>query len=94
MSAMIIRHRVADFDKWLEAYEAHMDVRKTFGAAKSMVWQDVADDNNVFVYIKFEDLGRAREFAASENLKQVMQTAGVIEEPSIHYVENGRQFDG
>ena len=94
MPAMIIRHRVADFDKWLEAYEAHMDARKTHGAVKSVVWQDVADDNNVFVFIKFEDLGRAREFAGSADLKQVMQSAGVLEEPSIHYVENGRQFDG
>ena len=94
MPAMIIRHRVANFDKWLEAFEAHMGKRKEMGSTKSVVWQDVADENSVFVLIKVDDRKRARDFAASEDLKQAMQDAGVLEEPTINYIENGRQFDG
>ena len=94
MPAIIIRHRVADFDKWLEAYEDHAAARKAAGAIKSVVWQDVSDENNVFILVKVDDLARAREFVASDELKQAMQAAGVLEEPSVHFVENGRQYDG
>lgn len=94
MPAILVRHRVADFDKWLEAFEAHEPTRKSFGATKSVVWQDATDENNVFVMIKVEDLARARDFAASEDLKQTMQKAGVVEEPTIAFVENGRKYEG
>jgi hypothetical protein len=94
MPAIFIRHRVADFDKWLDAFEAHMVQRRAFGAQKSVVWQDVADENNVFILVKVRDLGQAREFIASEDLKQAMQAAGVVDEPTVSFLENARQFDG
>lgn len=94
MTAILIRHRVADFDKWLEAFEDHQAERRAAGAIKSIVWQDVSDENNVFILVKVEDLARAREFVASDGLKQKMQAAGVLEEPSISFIENGRKYDG
>jgi len=37
---------------------------------------------------KWKDLDSAKKFAGSDNLREVMQEAGVIDRPDVYFVED------
>jgi hypothetical protein len=85
MGTIIVRHRVADFDAWKTAYDEHSAVRSQHGISNVSLHRDETDPSMVSVILSADDLGRAREFAASDELREVMTTAGVISEPDIWF---------
>lgn len=93
MPAVIIKHKVKDYSTWLAAFEAHSTAREAAGVEKAMVWQEAGDPNSVVALMKVDNLDSARAFMANPELKVVMEAAGVIEEPTVFLVENGRKFD-
>jgi hypothetical protein len=92
MPALIVNHKVADFDKWLKAYEGHAQTRSAAGITGSVVCQSADDPNNVTIYFEVTDLNRAREFTTSEDLKQTMQAAGVVSQPTITFMQSARNY--
>lgn len=93
MAAVFITHKVEDFNRWLEAFEAHAPHRAEMGAHKSIVWQHEDDPNMVSAIIKTNDMAKAHEFVCSENLKQAMEAAGVVSQPVIHFLTNPRKYE-
>lgn len=49
--------------------------------------QSVDDPNLVTVVMDFSDVGKAKAFAASADLKTAMQSAGVVGTPAIHVLK-------
>jgi hypothetical protein len=92
MPALIVNHKVADFDKWLKAYEDHAATRSAAGITGSVVFQSADDPNNVTIYFEVTDLNSAREFTTSADLKQTMEAAGVVSPPSIQYMQSARSY--
>jgi len=92
MPALIVKHKVADFNTWLKAYEGHATKRSEAGITGSVVCQSADDPNEVTVYFEVSDLNRAREFTQSEDLKQSMQAAGVVSQPDIHFMQSARSY--
>jgi len=88
MPAVLIRHRVADFDKWIEAYRRHEHVRSAAGAVGSVVGQAEGDPNEVVISIEFKDMQSAKAFMNSAELAQAMKRAGVLESATIYYLDN------
>lgn len=88
MASMFIKHRVADFGKWKPAFDEHEPARRQFGATAHSVHRDAADPNVVIVAFRVEDLARAREFVASEDLKAAMENAGVVGAPEFWFTED------
>ena len=93
MAAVLIDHKVADFDAWLPHYEAHGAARAAAGVTKSIVWQDADDPNHVFVLIKAPDLAVLRAMTQSEDLKARMQEAGVVGAPGFSFFADGRMYE-
>lgn len=83
MSSIIIRHRVADFDTWKAAYDQHGSVRRDHGLVDSSLLRDEDDANMVTIVLTTDDLGRAREFLGSDDLREVMDGAGVESQPDV-----------
>jgi len=81
MSTTIIRHRVADFDVWRNAYDAHGTTRREYGIADFGVYRDEDDPNVVTIILRADDSARVREFMSSDGLKRAMSDAGVISQP-------------
>jgi quinol monooxygenase YgiN len=75
MVHMIIRHKVADYSRWKEAFDAHLNTRKAAGETDYRVLQSVDDPREVTIFLDWDSLERARRFAGSEDLKQAMQKA-------------------
>jgi hypothetical protein len=83
MSSIIIRHRVADFDVWKAAFDEHATVRRDYGLVDTGLLRDEDDANMVTILLSTDDTARAREFLASDSLRETMQGAGVESQPDV-----------
>ena len=86
MSFMLVRHKVKDFDKWKPLYDEHAEVRKKSGSKSARLFRNANNPNEILILFEWESLGKARKFASSENLRQKMQEAGVLEKPDIYFL--------
>ena len=92
MPAMIIKHRVADFDTWHKIYQQHSAMRSAAGTLSSIVSQSENDPNQVTIFFEVESLDRAREFLGSEDLAQTMTGAGVLDQPSVEFLGSVQRY--
>ena len=83
MSSIIIRHRVADFDVWKAAFDEHSTVRRDYGLVDTGLLRDEDDANMVTIQFDTDDSARAREFLASDSLRETMEGAGVVSQPEV-----------
>jgi hypothetical protein len=88
MASMFIKHRVADYGKWKPAFDQHEPVRREFGATAHSLHRDADDPNVVIVAFRIDDVARAKEFAASPDLRAAMENAGVQGQPEIWFADD------
>ncbi len=87
MPLLIVRHQVADYDRWREGYDANEDVRTNGGVRHQMVYRSADDGNDVTVMHDFATVDAARAFAGSPELKAAMDELGVVGAPQVWFVE-------
>lgn len=85
MIRMFVRHQVADFASWKQAYDDFDQERRGMGVAGDAVFQSADDPNEVTAWHDFETLEAARGFVESERLREVMAAAGVAGAPQIWF---------
>ena len=83
MNSVFIRHRVADFDTWKVAFDEHGALRREHGLADASLLRDDDDANMVTIVMNTDDAARAREFLASDDLRETMEKAGVSSQPEV-----------
>jgi quinol monooxygenase YgiN len=86
LSGAIVKHRVANYEAWKAAFDAHAGARAAAGVIGHAVNRSAEDPNLVVVYLQAESLDALRGFGASADLQQVMQKAGVQGAPEITLV--------
>jgi len=84
---MAISHIVKDFDTWKKGFDAHESTRIASGLTKMAVSRDMVNPNKVLIFLKIADVQKAKDFAASPNLKETMQKLGVTSKPEFIYVD-------
>jgi len=87
MPYVLIRHKVADYAKWKRAFDAHGATRKTNGSKGGRLFRSADDPNEVVILLKWSDIRKARQFVASDDLRQTMERAGVSDQPNIYFLE-------
>ncbi|MFE3847656.1 hypothetical protein ACFX5D_06715 [Flavobacterium sp. LB3P45] len=90
---MVIKHKVADYDKWRKEYDAHDSIRTAYAISHYMVGRGTDDANKIVTATKFIDLQKAKDFSALPYLKEAMKKAGVISKPEFSYYEVIRNDD-
>ncbi len=88
MASMFIKHRVADYAKWKPAFDEHEATRREYGATGHSLHRDADDPNVIIIAFRVSDLNRAREFAASDELRSAMEQAGVLGPPEIWFADD------
>ena len=90
MTAVAVRHRVADFDTWKLGYDEHGVVRQELGCTGDLLLRDSGDPHAVLVLTFWPTAADAQAFTSDPRLPEVMKKAGVISEPRIEiYEESG-----
>lgn len=87
MVRMFVRHVVRDYRVWRGAYNAFDKERREMGVVGHAVYRAVAKPNEVTVSHDFASISRAKAFARSRRLRQVMKGAGVRGTPTIWFVK-------
>ncbi len=84
--AVIVTHRVKDFDAWKDGFDAGQAARQEAGILAHQIHRGVKDQNLVVVYLVATDLDKVKTFMAGPALKDTMKNAGVIGKPTIEIV--------
>jgi hypothetical protein len=83
---MVARHKVKDFDAWLQSYDAHDSLRVANGMHSYVISRGLEDPNMVLVAVKADDMAKAKAFSKNPALKTAMQKGGVTGAPDIDFV--------
>ena len=85
MVMLLARHKVSDAAAFIAGYSGPeaSAVRAKFGVKEDSVWATVQDNNDVLVIHHFETEDQANAFPATEELKDAMQSLGVVEPPKL-----------
>jgi quinol monooxygenase YgiN len=83
MSYMIVKHTVKDYAVWKKAFDQHATTRKTAGSKGAQVLRNEVNPNEVVVFMEWTSTDAAKKFATSDDLRKVMESAGVISAPEI-----------
>jgi hypothetical protein len=83
MPHLLIRHTVKDFGRWKACFDRHAETRRSIGSKGGRLLRSSTRPNEIVLLFEWEDLDLARRFSQSENLRAVMQEAGVNELPDI-----------
>ena len=73
MGMMIIRHKVRDYGQWRPIFDGHVEMQRAAGLINPRVYHS-ADSNKSEIVVVFdtEDTKKAKDFAASADLKEAM----------------------
>ena len=69
-------------------FDGHAEMQKAAGLSNPRIYHS-ADSNKSEIVVVFdtEDTKKAKEFAASADLKEAMAKAGVLDTPTIYFLE-------
>jgi len=82
---VIVRHKVANFAKWIMSYDEHDSMRLANGVHSYVISRGTDDSNMVFVATKLDDLAKGKAFVKDPSLKKAMQKGGVTGTPVISF---------
>jgi heme-degrading monooxygenase HmoA len=84
---VLVRHKVSDFEKWKPVYDDHLPARRKAGLNEVNLLRNTENPNEVILLFSAEDLDKAKAFAASDDLRQAMQRAGVSDKPDVYFLK-------
>ena len=87
MAYLLIRHRVQDYAKWKPVFDEHEATRRANGGGGYQLLRSADDPNELLILFQWDDLGKARQFVQSDELREAMQRAGVAGPPDIGFLE-------
>ena len=87
MPHLLVHHKVQNFDTWKSAYDAHVGARDQAGLRELHLLRGATDRNDVVALFAADDLERARAFVRSDDLRSIMQKAGVVGAPVLVELE-------
>jgi quinol monooxygenase YgiN len=87
MATFIVHHTVEDYAKWKPFFDQDSAARKAAGSKGGILYRSADNPNELFILWDWEDLASARKFAESPDLREIMQKAGVVGRPDIHFLE-------
>jgi len=92
-NAAVIKHAVADYNKWKPFFDADSTNRNAAGMHAMGVARGIENPNEVVIPFMIDDVQKAKAFAADPKLKATMEKAGVTSAPSIKFIKVLRMSD-
>jgi hypothetical protein len=90
---ILIKHDVADYNKWRVAYDTHDSIRMLYGISHFVIGRGMDNPNTIMVIDKMNDVNKAKDFSMLPSLKEAMKKAGLISTPKFGFYEVIRNDD-
>ena len=84
---MLMQFKVANYAAWQSKFESRDSIRKPYGLTNYVAGKGLDDPKKVIVFLKMEDVNKAKELTASQGMKDRMKEAGVTGTPTFTYME-------
>lgn len=84
--AILVSHRVANFDSWMKVFDDHKSARVEASCLGHHINRGADDPNMVYVYCPASDVDKATAFAESPELREIMKTAGVQGPATVRFI--------
>jgi quinol monooxygenase YgiN len=86
MVNVLVRHKIADYQKWRVTFDASIAFRQQGGEESCRIFQNSEDPNKLILLFEWESAEKARHFMSSPELQARMQQAGVVSPPEIEFL--------
>jgi len=87
MAYMFVRHSVQDYEAWKSVFDSAADLRRRSGEKSYQILRQDTGSKELVALFEWDSLDNARKYAASPELKEAMQRAGVTGKPEILFLE-------
>lgn len=87
MATVSVRHKVSDYAKWKAVYDEGKSMIKSGGGKSQRLFRNSDNPNELIILTEFDDMSKAKQLVESDKLKQAMQRGGVVEVPTIFFLE-------
>ena len=88
MATLLVKHRVANFDKWKRIFDGLEGLREKHGFVAHSVHRDATDPNIVVIVNHVREMAEAKNYGASHELRDAMVEAGVQGAPEISFLND------
>jgi heme-degrading monooxygenase HmoA len=87
MAYMYARHTVEDYDAWKSVFDSVSDLRQQNGERSYQILRQGNGSGELIILFEWDSLDNAQRYAASPELREAMERAGVIGKPEILFLE-------
>ena len=89
LPAMVVSHTVADFDAWLEGYNAADELRISKGIVGHAANRSLDDPSLAIIYHQAESFETLQAFLDDPKLQAAMSDAGATSAPEVSFATGG-----
>ena len=82
---LTIHIKVKDYATWRTGYDGREKSRVTAGITNGRVFCRAEDPNDVVILQDVADVGKARAWLASDEMKAAMEKGGVVGSPNVRF---------
>lgn len=90
-AAVLLSYQVADFYSWKTIFDQNEEKRKEAGMLAHHINRAEDDPNSLTVFLAVGDADKFKAYATSDDLKALMQEAGVVSEPEFMWMKPLRE---
>ena len=83
--SLTIVHRVEDFDVWEQSFKDYEPARREAGVRIQEYFRTTNDPNNLVLIFNVDDYEVAKKLGTDPEMRLVMKSAGVINQPELSY---------
>ena len=93
MVYMLVRHKVKDYAVWKSVFDQHADLREKYGCLGGSIFRNTDNPDEVVVFLEWNDLKGIHEFLDLDVHNDVMQRAGVVDQPDGYFLDLVEKVD-
>ena len=87
MTALLCRHKVADFATWKRVFDSHTKAHKEAGMTLKHLWRNLEEPGEVFLLFNIEDVAKAKAFLNAPRSPEARQQSGVTDTPDTYFLK-------
>ena len=88
MPALLIRHKVTDFETWKPVFDELDATRRAYGCQGSWLFRNDDNPSETLILLAWDDLDRARLYVQSDELRDALNRGEVADEPDFWFLED------
>ncbi|MDX1623342.1 MAG: antibiotic biosynthesis monooxygenase [Gemmatimonadota bacterium] len=87
MIYVLVRHQVQDYPHWKKVFDEAEEWRRDHGEKRFEIFQREHENTDLTLLFGWDEIGIARDFFASTELRRRMEEAGVVGEPEVTFLQ-------